>query len=423
VFGIFQAATASDQSNSACPTLADVNFPDDVVISDDQLELNSLTSELRPDSLILNYGFTLDEVYPTWADPDDCQNVNWSYTDLNIDIDGESFKVLRTWYVLDWLTNEFLQEYQVILNLPNGESQEYCNGTINVAVSPWSCDAVGVNPEAFLVSGFDYENVSMTPDASTEFGLGNHCVVIEATLGNEEITCYSTLIVQDLTPPVPIVEAEIDLSLDNNCIAIITPEMIDDGSHDGDCGEITLSVEPSILTIDDAGSVVLVTLTVEDESGNTNTAVTEINVLPCDVNTIFQCIPSVTALNNYDNGIQLYPEDLLTQVSTPSNDLSLTFIDAAGNTIIGGILQPGIEGSFQYTVTDNITGESCTGNILIVLGDPCALIACKLYFQATMPETGIATFTAQDFSLNINDCVINFNSQIQMEMYVGEILN
>jgi len=194
VLGIFHSAIASadnttfsnEKTSVACPTMDDVIFPDDVVISDNQLELSTLTSEVRPDSLILNYGFSHEEVFPIWDDLDNCENIAWSYQDLLLDIDGEAFKVIREWTVVDWFTTDYITKEQIILNLPEGESQEHCIGVITTSVDPWSCQITNINPEDFLAPGMNYENVSMTPDGSGSFGLGNHCFVIEATIASEE---------------------------------------------------------------------------------------------------------------------------------------------------------------------------------------------------------------------------------------------
>jgi len=109
--------------------------------------------------------------------------------------------------------------------------------------------------------------------------------------------------------------------------------MINEGSHDGDCGEVTLSVSPSTFTEEDGGTSVTVTLEVMDESGNINLAWSTVNILPCASSSDFQCIQVVTISDLNEDEIQIYAEDLLTPSSVHSGDLSMSIIDALSNIL------------------------------------------------------------------------------------------
>ncbi len=407
VFGVFHSANANniDRTNVVCPTISDANYPGDIVISDDALDFTTLTDELSPSNLVLNYGFTEAETMPTYPDPDNCNNLAQTYEDIVINIDGVSFKVLRNWTVIDWFTGDINEQYQILRNLVDADDQQYCVGTVTVPVGPWVCEINGVDPESFLASGFDYDNITMTPDPSTIFGIGIHNITVEATVGSENFICYSTLIVEDNTPPIPIVFVDLQLALDENCTATITPEFIDAGSHDGDCGDITMSVEPSTFTADDAGSDITVTLTVVDEAGNFNIAWTTIEILPCTSGPIFQCLQVVTIADLNESGIQLFPEDFLTSSSTDSGDLSLTIVDSNGNVFNDGFIPQGSGGSFAYTVRDNQTGLSCSGVIQApLIFDPCTILACSTNIFTTLSEDGTVTLFPEDLALNVENC-------------------
>jgi len=108
-------------------------------------------------------------------------------------------------------------------------------------------------------------------DVNTPFDL-----YIKGSNNNESATCVVSLTLIDNTPPVVVSEINIVIELEN-CQAIITTDMIDDGSYDL-CGDIELSLSQTIFTSADIGNN-LVTLTATDESGNTNFGVTSVTVL------------------------------------------------------------------------------------------------------------------------------------------------
>ena len=402
LLGAFQSMAFSQVVS--CFTLQEVAFPENLVVNDDQLIFASLIDELSPDNLIANYGFTEEQVYPMWEDLEECESIGVAYEDILFNINDESFKIIRTWTVIDWETEDIREGYQIIKNLVSLESQSFCGDEITLSVSPWTCSTT-VNPEAFLQSGFNYENVSMNPPADTEFDLGVHNVTITAVLGGDIITCNNTLFVVDNSPPVIITQTGIQIDLGPNCSDIVIyPETLDNGSHDGDCGEVTLSIEPSSFDSSDAGTTVTVYLYGEDESGNINYSWAEVEILPCGTES-FDCINLTTVAGLNENSVELHPEDFLTSTTTHSGDLSLTITDSNGNVITDGILPQGSGGGFDYTVTDNVTGESCSGIIQAPLAfEPCSILACFATVTATLSSDGNISFTAQDFTLETEDC-------------------
>lgn len=98
----------------------------------------------------------------------------------------------------------------------------------------------------------------------------------------------------DVTPPTASCVGPYFISLDGTGQASVNPNDIDNGSNDN-CGAVTLAVSPSLLTCGNLGSN-LITLTVTDLAGNTNTCFTLINVddnLPpvvtCPANVTVSC--------------------------------------------------------------------------------------------------------------------------------------
>jgi gliding motility-associated-like protein len=115
---------------------------------------------------------------------------------------------------------------------------------------------------------------SMTLD-STSFDCTNIGTPILVTLTVTDIsgnTASATALVtvEDTTGPIVITQ-DISVALDNSGIAMITPEMIDNGSYDA-CGVASMSLNLTSFTCPRLDEVQVVTLTVTDSNGNANTA-------------------------------------------------------------------------------------------------------------------------------------------------------
>lgn len=81
--------------------------------------------------------------------------------------------------------------------------------------------------------------------------------------------------IQDLTPP-EVICKEITIVLDENGVASIGPEDVDNGSHDA-CGLITWELDFNTFTCEDKGEQT-VTLIVKDDAGNIATCETKVTV-------------------------------------------------------------------------------------------------------------------------------------------------
>lgn len=393
----------NDKPCVVCPTLSDVNNPITIQLSNDTIALATASTTLSPDSLVANFGFTTAEAFVTWADPDDCNNLQHTWADQNFDLGNGNFKILREWTVLDWLANETTTHYQIIRNT-FGDGN-YCVGVVTVSVDPWTCTSFVVAANS-LAPGFNYENLVLDPPEGTALNLGITDINISGTVAGVDFQCTTTYNVVDNTPPVAIALQDVQISLDANCSAEITPEMIDNGSHDGNCGNVTLSVSPNMLTADDAGETVAVTLTVVDESGNTNITWATVTVSECGTGSSnLACITFTTAGPLQNDGIQFTPEDFLADTTGIGNDLSLEITDEDGNIIPGAYIPALSYGTFYYTVTDNTTGNSCWGTLSIPLPFlPCTFLSCHANVFMSLDANGSVSFGPEDLSPNLADC-------------------
>lgn len=399
--------TASNDFNShyfaelaACPTLDDVVFPPDLALSDDTITIDNIN--LTPENLVANYGFSDAEANPTWEDPDECENLEYVYTDLVLTTVEANIKILRSWNVVDFLENGTTEFTQVIdINIP---PDAYCNQVVYADSDTGTCSAV-FSLDACLVPGFNYENLSSDPVDGTILDLGLTVVTISGTVEGNDFECQTVYKVIDDKSPLAIVVSEINIELDpTTCTAQITPEMIDAGSYDPECTDVTMTVSPSQLTIFDTDATKIITLTVTDGQGNESWSFTTATVTGCGSSSgALQCIGLTTAGPLNDDGLQFYPEDFIN--SDSSDDLSLTLVDEDGNIIPNSYLPINSYGIYTYTVTDNSTNEICSGTLSIPLPYlPCTFLSCQSTVNIILPENGELYVEPTDFSFGIADC-------------------
>ncbi|MEO1259218.1 MAG: T9SS type A sorting domain-containing protein [Bacteroidota bacterium] len=185
---------------------------------------------------------------------------------------------------------------------------------------------------------------SMTVDVSS-FGCDN--------LGQQEVTLTvvdeagnsssgsAVVTVMDMTAPEISVQ-NITISLDENGQAMITPDMLDDGSFDN-CGIAAMSIDMNSFSCDDIGSNAVV-LTVEDDAGNSSSGTAVVNVVDdmapltdCPDNMVLPyCDPvgeySVSATDNCsDDLIYQWPADYPSGSTFPNGETELEVIVSDGN--------------------------------------------------------------------------------------------
>jgi len=388
-----------------CPTVADVNFPPTVELAIAGIDINSASATMTPELLVNDYGVAADDAYVTWDDPDNCDNLQETWEDQVFDLSNGSFKILRSWTVLDWDLNETTSGVQIIKNILTSSS--YCESFVETYVTPWACEYI-LNSADLLAPGIAYDNLVMDPPQGTVLGLGITAVNISGTVAGEDFSCITSVDVLDDAPPVAIAIQNLSISLIGpDCNAVLYPSQIDNGSHDGACGTVTLSISPDFITSDMAATDVNVILTVTYESGNINQTWTTATVSACSGTggNSLACIGFTVVGPLQDDGIQLSPEDFLADSSTASDDLSLEITDEDGNVIPGAYIPALSYGTFIYTITDNATGNSCWGTLSIPLPFlPCEFLTCNDQVHLTLEANGTVTFGPEDLSPGLGNC-------------------
>ena len=236
-----------------------------------------------------------------------------------------------------------------------------------------SSDNCGVDSLSIDIASFTCSNVGSNSVTLTVFDVN----------GNVS-SCGATVTVEDMVPPVASCQ-DITVQLDASGNATITAADVDGGSSDN-CGVDTLMVAPSTFTCSEIGNNV-VTLTVTDQNGNTDT-----------------CLATVTV------------EDTISPVANCQN--ITVFLDAAGSASIDAVdvdggstdacgvdslsVSPSTFGCTEVganavvlTVTDNNGNNStCTGQVMVM--DTVPPVAVCTDITVELDSSGSATIVAGD---------------------------
>jgi len=202
--------------------------------------------------------------HPQRVDNSVC-NIYATYVDQEIPACGPgcdgNVKVIRTWTLLDWCTNETVPYTQLIKAVDN-EGPTFIVKDVTVSTDPWGCEANIEIPQpwelhdactddlTYSVSG--PAGVIIVGDAETGYTAlgapkGVHTFTYTAydCCGNVTSVDASFTVV-DGTPPVAVAKQNIVISLtssgtSNTGLAKLYAESVDNGSHDG-CTDIKLEV-------------------------------------------------------------------------------------------------------------------------------------------------------------------------------------
>ncbi len=192
-------------------------------------------------------------------------NIQSNYTDLVIPICQNSYKIVRTWTILDWCTGEIAKHDQIIKVLDKNGPTFTCPAPASILVESFSKDntyqgctahvllpwvAIQDNCSTFnnidvVVSTVDANGInysSTDPGADSYFELdlplGNYVFTYTATddCGNIS-TCTVAKQLKDDQEPVAVCESYRQVSLSDS-VTVVNAEAFDDGSYD-ECSPVT----------------------------------------------------------------------------------------------------------------------------------------------------------------------------------------
>jgi hypothetical protein len=181
-------------------------------------------------------------------------NLSATYSDVTAAICSGSYKIIRTWTVIDWCNNNLSStDLQVIEVLDHTPPIVVAPADFTISTSAQNCTADVIMPPA--ATSDDCSNVTavrMSGPFGTIFSnggliaglpVGVHRIIYIATtdcqLEGRDTTYVS---VQDLQPPVPICNQAITVPVDNSGIAAIPAYIFNSASYDN-CGSVYFKVK------------------------------------------------------------------------------------------------------------------------------------------------------------------------------------
>ncbi|MEZ4964946.1 MAG: proprotein convertase P-domain-containing protein [Saprospiraceae bacterium] len=273
------------------PSLSDVTFPPDYDgVDNDALPCG--TAYPTPD-LIEASG---NQGYPyVFGNPDGC-SIGWTYTDVKITVCDGTYKILRTWTIVDWCAGTSVEHKQIIKIVDEEGPTLSCPANLTVSTDPFTCcatidlpdviisdncsrinnisgmvigidpsnnDTIGMFPIGGNLTNFPGNNL-WEPDTLGAFGLspclpqGTHTVIYQAEddCGNTT-TCTFRITVRDYIPPVAACDEHtiVSIGLDDpfDCyepadgcdgagVTWVKAKTFDDGSYDN-CNNIKFTIQ------------------------------------------------------------------------------------------------------------------------------------------------------------------------------------
>jgi hypothetical protein len=229
-----------------------------------------------------------------YPESNDCGNIGITYEDDVLPLCGYnsgSYKIIRQWIVVDWCAGETNFHDQIIKILDTEAPELSGSSSVTVSTGSNNCYYI-LNDNDFDLSFTDNcdDDLEMQfiPPLGTSLSKGYHNVTIQVLDDCNNLSNFNiNLHVEDLVPPVAVVDNSFNVSLSSNGYGYIHSLAFDEGSHD-QCGPVNFEVrriDPNPCNLstnwgygvefcceDVAYSPVIVEFRVLDHSGNSNTS-------------------------------------------------------------------------------------------------------------------------------------------------------
>ncbi len=239
-------------------------------------------------------------------------------------------------------------------------------------------------------------SITVTP---TEFGcedVGNNVVTLTVTDQSGNSSTCTALVMVDMPDP-PVAECQ-DVTITLNADGTITldPLLVDNGSTT-QCGILTYEVDPNTFDCEDVGEIIIVTLTVTDETGTSATCTAQVTILESPPTAICK-----------DITVELNP---LGEVVINGLDVNDNSTDDCG--IISYVVVPSFfdcenlgENVVTLTVTDG-SGFTSTCTAIVTVEDNVPPTAVCLDITVELDQDGMASIVAADIDGGSTDnCTI-----------------
>jgi hypothetical protein len=315
-------STCNQKINLLQPTTASVQFPP----NRDGVAAPALNC-VNPNTTPANTGAPTINGQPIPNGTGYC-NMAVSFSDQQIPICQNSYKILRTWTVVTWCTGAILNHVQIIAVKDTTPPTLTCPADLTVGTtSSIVCKASVLLPQAGISDNCS-TNFTTTMNTPAGFITGNGGQINNVSLGVYTITynvtdacgnsasCTNKLTVVDDDAPTVVCDELTVVSLNNLGTATVFAQTFDDGSYDN-CGPVTFSVRrmqagcgtqpvfgPTVkFCCADVGDDVMVEMKATDASGNMNSCMVTVHVndnnqpsILCPANKTINCTDDPTNL-------------------------------------------------------------------------------------------------------------------------------
>ncbi len=317
-------------------------------------------------------------------------NFNSFFTDNVIETCGNSFKIVRSWTVMDWCnnsstpTNTILAE-QVIKIQDITAPTIVCPDAISVSTSGEDCTATFVLPAAQIsdacgttTSQIFSPGGIITDNVISNLQIGNTFLNYTATdeCGNFA-DCTTALTVTDGATPTAVCDEITAITLNPSGTAEVAAEEFDDGSFDG-CTGIDFTVSRDALPFTptvvfdcaDANTTVIIDVQVTDAFGNSNTCEVQVNVTDNTAPELM-CAPNDITIDCTENFEDFFTIPTITETCgvMPTQQTTVENINSCGTGIV----------TRTYTITD-ASGNTATCTQTITLENNNFLTAADIEF-------------------------------------------
>lgn len=235
-----------------------------------------------------------------------CSTLDGTFTDINTDICGGTYKVFRSWLVIDWCTSESRTHNQIIKIVDDEPPVFVCPSDMTVNTKPYECISTSflINEDLEVEDCSDTEISWVLKDTLgnilhygennfiADLPLGRNVIEYKATdkCGNAS-TCTVNVYVQDIVAPNAVCEENTSVALGSTGLARLYAESLDDGSHDNceiafmevmkmtDVCGLEQGRGPYVdFCCAEAGQIIQVAFIVTDIHGNENTCMVNVEV-------------------------------------------------------------------------------------------------------------------------------------------------
>lgn len=263
-----------------------------------------------------------------------CGNLQMNMSDITFPLCGNSYKIARSWFVIDWCTALSVTKNQIIAIKDTNSPFIVCQDTINLDAGAYQCAAAKTPIPALIqvsdCSAYNVEYKLFQPNGAevTQYIVSNtqgtfieglpvgtyYLQYIVTDVCQNQGICESTIIVKDTSPPYPACDGLTKVALDANGKGRIFASTFDDGSTDN-CGIASFKARKMTdqcgfglqfgdfldFCCAELGQTIMVALEVTDIYGNKNTCMVEV-IVEDKLKPSLTCPPDITlsCTDNYD---------------------------------------------------------------------------------------------------------------------------